>query len=30
MSAHADDDIAAVIDAAIAPESAGRYDGGGR
>jgi 3-hydroxyisobutyrate dehydrogenase len=30
MSAHADDDIAAVIDAAVAPESAGRYDGGGR
>ena len=30
MTAHADDDIAAVIDAATAPEPAGRHDGGRR
>jgi 3-hydroxyisobutyrate dehydrogenase len=30
MTAHADDDIAAVIDAASAPEPAGRHDGGRR
>jgi 3-hydroxyisobutyrate dehydrogenase len=28
VTAHGDDDIASVIDAAVAPEPAGRYDGG--
>jgi 3-hydroxyisobutyrate dehydrogenase len=30
LAAHGDDDIAAVIDAAVAPEPAGRHDGGGQ